>query len=187
MLVSELVLDSKKSRVRIRTFAEGLLARLAHDLELVCSDLSGRASVNERADGAQTGSATIDVPIAKIAVLGILHGEHVDEQGMSASDRSDCLDKMRKDVFHAGPGAAVHVTVVVEAGAARVRIEPPNGRAVERTVRPEITESGGGLRAKGSIDLSLAAIGSSTVKGPMNAFRVKDKVEILFDVTFYPA
>lgn len=181
----DLVLVPEKSRVRIRTFAEGLFARLAHDLELTCHRLSGRAT--RHATIADAGTATIDVPVNEIEVAGVLHGDRVDERGLSPSDRADCLEKMRKDVFHATGPATVRVHVVMEGGSAQVRVVPPNGRTVEQATRPEVRdEEGGALRVKGALDLSLAAIGSSTVKGPMNAFRVKDRVEVLFDVVFAP-
>lgn len=184
--MADLLLDQAKSRVKIRTFAEGLFAKLAHDLELQCTKLEGKASRSD--DGPTKGTATIDVPVGGIEVAGVLKGDAVDEQGLSAGDRSDCLEKMRKDVFHTGPTGIVRVHVTLDDGSARVRIEPPNGRAVERTMRPNVTEEGAGrVRVRGALDVSLAAIGSATVKGPMNAFRVKDRVEILIDVTFYPA
>jgi len=184
--VAELLLDPAKSRVRIRTFAEGLFAKLAHDLELTCAKLEGRASRND--ESTTVGTATVDVPVGGIEVAGILKGDSVDERGLSPSDRADCLEKMRKDVFQASASATVRVHVVMDAGAARVRIVPPNGRAIERAVRPTVSDDGDGrVRVKGALDVSLASIGSATVKGPMNAFRVKDRVEILFDVVFYPA
>jgi hypothetical protein len=178
--VPDLLLDPAKSRIRIRTFAEGLFAKLAHDLELTCTRLEGKASPNER-------TATVEVAIGGIDVAGVLKGDAVDERGLSAADRADCLEKMRKDVFQSGPSATVRVEAAMAGDSARVRIVPPNGRAIERNMRPTVTDEEGRVRVKGALDVSLAAIGSATVKGPMNAFRVKDRVEILFDVTFYPA
>jgi hypothetical protein len=37
-------------------------------------------------------------------------------------------------------------------------------------------------RVSGRLELSIAGLGGGTVKGPMNAFRVKDTVEVLFDL-----
>jgi hypothetical protein len=183
--VTELLLDPAKSRVRIRTFAEGLFAKLAHDLELTCGKLEGRASRND--DSLTIGTATVDVPVGGIEVAGVLKGDTVDERGLSPSDRTDCLEKMRKDVFQCGPSGTVRVHVVLDGGSARVKIVPPNGRSIERTARPTVTDDGEGrVRVKGAVDVSLASIGSATVKGPMNAFRVKDRVEILFDIVFAP-
>ena len=183
--MTDLVLDPGKSRVRIRTYAEGLFARLAHDVELTCTKLSGRAT---RAEGIPpSGTANVEVPIGGIDVVGYLHGGRVDEgRKLLQIERDEILSKMRKDAFHSDASAVVRVEATLEGGSARVKIVPPNGTSVEHTVRPKVTEETGAVRLEGTFDLSLKAIGSSTVKGPMNAFRVKDRVEILFEVVFAP-
>ncbi len=184
--MTKLTVDPEKTQVRIRTFAEGLFSRLAHDLELVCRGIEGTA---ER-PSPESGSATLAVPISKIDVAGTLKSGRVDPSGLSPSDREDVLRKMRHDVFHAkDPGASVRVEATVEAGKARVRVVPPNGRAVERSVpvRLEAATDAGTARVSGRFELSLDALGSDPVKGPMNAFRVKDTVEVAFDVTFVEA
>lgn len=185
--MTKLAVDPEKSSVRIRTFAQGLLSRLAHDLELVCRGIEGTA---ER-PSADRGSADVVVPIAKIDVAGTLKNGRVDPAGLSPSDREDVLRKMRREVFHERDEASSVVRIEAtletgkEAGKARVRVIPPNGRAVERSASVRLEPEGDtGARASGSFELSLDAIGSDPVKGPMNAFRVKDSVEILFDVVF---
>ncbi|MBX3229492.1 MAG: hypothetical protein KIT84_17260 [Labilithrix sp.] len=177
-------LDPNRARIRIRTFAEGLLSRLAHDLELTCRDVTGTAE--DRANDA--GTARLEVPVAKIDVAGTLKNGVVDPNGLSASDREDCLTKMRREVFQAkGASDVVRIEVDVDDGRARIRVIPPNGKAVERIVplRPS-KDDDGAVKATGTVDVSLNAIGSLPVKGPMNAFRVKDRVEVLFDVAFVP-
>jgi hypothetical protein len=181
--VTKLVLDAERSRIRIQTFAEGLFARLAHDLELVCRGVSGSG---ERADD-ERASANLEIPIAKIEVGGTLKDGRVDPNGLSPSDREDCLSKMRSDVFHLAEGKSgvVRVEATAAAGKARVRVIPPNGRAVDGLVTLRVTSEGASsVRVAGSFAISLNAIGSASVKGPMNAFRVKDAVELLFDVVF---
>ncbi len=179
--MTKLVLDPAKSRIRLHTFAEGLLARLAHDLELECRGISGTA---ERAEG-DSGSATLEAPIGGIEVNGTLEKGRVDPRGLSASDRSDVLGKMKRDVFHVEEGV-VRVEAKLEAGRASVRVVPPRGRAVEQSVSVRVELDGGATRVSGMLPLSLSAIGSDTVKGPMNAFRVKDTIEVHFDVVFVP-
>lgn len=178
----KLVLDALKSHVRIHTYAEGLLARLAHDLELECRCLSGHAE--RLAEDKATGA--IEVPIASIEVTGTLKHGRVDPHGLSASDRDDVLDKMRREVFHRS-GGVVRVEATLDGGKAHVRVVTPNGRAVERSVGVRLDSSDGGAqRVSGSLEISLQAIGSDAVKGPMNAFRVKDRVDVVFDVVFRP-
>lgn len=184
--MTDLVLDPGKSRVRIRTYAEGLFARLAHDVELTCTKLSGRATRAE--GGPPSGTASLEVPLGGIDVAGYLHGGRLDEgRKLLQIERDEILSKMRKDAFHADASAIVRVEATLDGGSARVRIVPPNGKSVEHTLRPNVTEESGAVRLEGTFDLSLSAIGSSTVKGPMNAFRVKDRVELSFDLVFAPA
>jgi len=178
-------LDSKHATITIRTFAEGLLSRLAHDLELVCREVTGTAE--DRGNGA--GSARLEIPIAKIEVAGTLKSGTVDPNGLSRSDRDDCIGKMRREVFQVrGASDVVKIEADVEDGRARIRLVMPNGSTVEQVMplRPTTAEDGS-LCIRGVVDLSLTAIGSWPVKGPMNAFRVKDRVEVIFDVAFQPA
>jgi hypothetical protein len=172
-----LVFDSDKSKIRIRTFAEGLLARLAHDLELVATKTSGHGT---------RASATVEVDIHAIDVAGVLEKDgRVDDRGLSPSDKHDCLDKMRREVFRAKPGDVVRVEATLDGKRARLAITTPNGRTVERSAGVDVRdEDGGGVRVKGKVEISLASIGSERVKGPMNAFRVKDIVEVHFDAVF---
>jgi hypothetical protein len=176
--VSALVLDNAKSTVKIHTFAEGLFARLAHDIELVCTKISGTAD-------AEKASATLEVAIEGIEVVGVLEDGRVDERKLSAKDKSDIVEKMKKEVFHAS--GVVRVEATLDGTSARVRVVPPKGRTVERNVSIEKRDEDGGVRVKGKVPLSLSAIGSDPVKGPMNAFRVKDEVHVLFDVVLMPS
>ncbi|HVH43078.1 MAG TPA: hypothetical protein VM925_12075 [Labilithrix sp.] len=183
--MTKLVIDSERSRIRIQTFAEGLFARLAHDLELVCRECTGSA---ERVSD-DRGSANLEIPISKIDVSGTLKNGHVDPNGLSPSDRADCLAKMRKDVFHVSGDAreVVRIEATAEGGKARVRVTPPNGRGVDGAVTVRIVSDADTVRVSGRFAVSLDAIGAAPVKGPMNAFRVKDAVELLFDVVFREA
>ncbi len=185
--VTDLVLDPARSRVRIHTFAEGLFARLAHDLELVCGELSGHAT--RSADGHPgAGSASIEAPLSGFAVAGTLGRDgRVDDRGLGPSEKRDCLAKMCSDVFHARPGGMVLVQLQLAGASARVRVVPPNGKAIEIVMQPEVQAAEpDAVRASGSFEISLMAIGADVVKGPLGAFRVKDRVKVLFDVTFAP-
>lgn len=180
---TSLVVDEQASTVRLRTFAEGLFAKLAHDLELSCRGIRGTATRTGEDDRA--GTVTIEVPIHRIEVAGTVKDGRVDASGLSPSDRTDCLAKMQKDVFHTqSRDAVVRVEATLDGGKARLRVCPPNGKEVERIVMIETRRDGSQVHAKGKFELSLSAIGSDTVKGPMNAFRVKDHIEVAFDVVF---
>jgi hypothetical protein len=167
-----LELDADKSRIRIRTYAEGMFARLAHDLELVCDGLRGTSDAHR---------ATLEVDVGRIAVAGVLRGESVDPRGISENDKKDCLAKMRREVFPAGD--LVRVEATLDGARAAVVVRMPDGRSTTTTIPVEVD----GHRVKGSLALSLSKLGAPVVKGPMSAFRVRDTVEILFDVSFATA
>lgn len=179
-----LVLDPAGSRVHVRTFAEGLFARLAHDLELACRDVEGEGHY---APDAGSGSATLEVPITGIYVVGVRKGAAVDEQGLSPSDKHDAIEKMRHDVFHTtAQDARVRVEASLDQGKARVRVVAPSGRSTEVTLAPRLRSEGDVVHVAGTFPVSLQALGSDVVKGPMGAFRVKDLVEIDADLAFRP-
>jgi hypothetical protein len=182
-----LVLDPARSRVRVQTFAEGMFARLAHDLELECEGLTGSAAPQ----GSGGYTAVVSAPVDRIVVRGVIKGQRVDPAGIKDSDRDDIVQKMRKEVFHAtSSGAVVRVEVDLADGSPaperrlQVRIVPPHGRAIEQTITAAIPSLD---RAAGSLRLRLSALGSDPVKGPMNAFRVKDEVVVHFDLVFVRA
>ncbi len=170
----------------MRTFAEGLFSRLAHDLELTCTRPTGHADVDR---DASTATISIDVPLDRLEVRGTVRKDgSVDVDGLTASDRRDVLAKMKSDVFHASGGVITINAKLESDGKARVTVTPPNGNALDKTITPQslkLEESA--CTASGKVDVSLHALGSDTVKGPMNAFRVKDGVEVHFNVTFVPA
>jgi hypothetical protein len=161
-------LDPARSSIRIRIFAEGLFARLAHDLELACDSLDG---------GVDGDTARVAFAIEDILVAGTISRGRVDPEGLSPGERRDCLAKMRADVFHAEKG-------MIEVVASRARtghIRLPNGRRVDLALTELHVD---GTRARGSAAISLRALGSDVVKGPMNAFRIKDRIEVTFDLQF---
>lgn len=183
-MVSAFVLDASRSRVRIYTFAEGLLARLAHDLELVSSHLSGVAS-STTSDGTTIGTASVEAPLDAVTIAGALGADgRIDPGALSASDQRDALSKMKHDVFHTGAGAVIRIDAQYDGASARIRLTTPNGTSFTATAHPAVQAMGDAVHAKGTFEVSLSALGSHVVKGPMGAFRVKDRVKVAFEVVF---
>lgn len=175
-----LIVEAPSSKLAIRTRTTGMLARLAHDLELVASDIRGR--VNREADGF---SGELIVPVAGIRVAGQLHGDRLDSAGISSSDRLEIERKIREEVF---PGVKEihvrghgrewnHVDAVVESGLGKQSIP----------IAMRGGEADGRIRMTGRTELSLAKLGVREIKGPLGAFKVKDAVEVLFEITLRPA
>lgn len=161
-------LDSEKTTLTVRTKAEGFLSKLAHDLELRAHDLSGTFDA---------GRGTVRVPIDGLRVVGAVKRGKVDTTVLSTRDKAD-IEKRVVDEVLAG---ATHVEVDVEVDDARAKltVRAPSGT---QTVQCTLTRED--HRARGACELSLSALGIHTVKGPMGAFRVADRVEIAFDAVF---
>ncbi len=167
-------LDAARSRLVIHTFAEGLFSALAHDLELVARDLSGEAS--------ETGAASAELRIAVhgLEVRGAVKRGKLDEGALSASDRDAIRRQIQDDVFRRG--REVLARGELEGTRARIRVTAPTGEAdVSCDVEILRNESRG---VRGTVDVSLRALGVAPVKGPLGAFKLSDRVRVTFDLVF---
>ena len=176
------LVDDSAATLTLRTRAEGLLARLAHDLEITAAGLGGKATL----DG-ESWTADLSVPVASLRVVGALHGEELDREALSASDRAQIEQKMREDVFFAG----ATIVTASASGASLMRGEATITIA-SRSQRVPITLSaaplvGGAARVTGRFTLSLDRLGAKPIKGPLGAFRVKDAVEVVFAIPLVSA
>jgi hypothetical protein len=175
-----LIIDSANSKLSIRTRATGMLARLAHDIELAAADIRGQAVRND-----EGFSGELVVPVSGLRVVGQLHGDRLDPAGISNSDRLEIERKIREEVFLGtkeihlrGRGTAWN--------RADVTVETTRGKmSVPISIRG--SEADGRVRISGRTELSLAALGVREIKGPVGAFKVKDAVEVLFEIILRPA
>lgn len=174
-----MIVDSSASKLAIRTRATGMLARLAHDLELEVSDVRGEV---RRSDDSFTGQ--LIVPVDRIRVVGRLHGDRVDRGGISASDCGEIERKIRAEVFpgvkeiqvRGGGREWKQIDVTIDSGLGKT--------SVPMSIRG--TEADRQIRITGRTELSLAKLGVREIKGPLGAFRVKDAVEVLFEIILRP-
>ena len=82
-------------------------------------------------------------------------------------------------------GAEVRVAATLAGDRASLEVRTPLGvQAASASVR---VERGPTIRVRGECELSLRALGVPPVRGPAGAFRLADRVQILFDVSFRPA
>jgi hypothetical protein len=177
MSAQTLLVDSAASLISLRTRAEGLLARMAHDLEIAAPLLRARAT----RDG-EAWTADLSVAVASLRVVGVLHGADLDRAALSASDRAQIEQKMRQDVFFGGVHeiSAAARGATLTSGEATITLGARSQHVPLRlTLAPR---SEGKLAATGQLTLSLEKLGVKPIKGPLGAFRVKDVVEIRFSI-----
>jgi hypothetical protein len=161
-------LDPERTRVLLRTEAEGLLSALAHDLEIRAHDVTGSFEGTH---------GSVEVPVDGLRVVGAVKRGQVDPAVLTARDRGDIERRICEEVLTGG--ARVEVDVELAGDLVKLVVRAPRGtQAVSCGVRRE------GNRARGECDLSLSALGVGSVRGPMGAFRVSDRVTVTFDAYF---
>ncbi len=171
-------LDAERSALTIRTRAEGLLARVAHDLELRAGTLAGDF---------EGDSGRVRVPIAGLRVVGAVKRGALHEGALSASDKAE-IERRIREVVLAGSDE-VHVDVTLTGTRASLRVHAPRGtQQLECEVQREDAGSAdrGGVRVRGRCALSLAALGVAPIKLPLGAGRVADAVEVRFEAQLVP-
>lgn len=183
--MTKLTLDSASSKLTIHTWAEGMLSALAHDLELTAGGLS--------ASGSQDGDEfdlELTVPVSSIRVRGTVKGGQVDESGLKPGDKADVEKKIQKDVLKVTSVVAkvrgkaaegdteVRCDVNVEVGKGRSSV--PTRASVERKASGEVV-------AKGSAMVKLSELSIKPIKGPLGSFKLKDGVEVSYELILKPA
>lgn len=180
---SALIPDTNKdaSRLVLRTRTSGILARFAHDLEIVATEVLFRAFV----DG-DTWTGEVSIPVASLRVAGVLKGgDKLDTSVLSASDQAEIEQRIRGEVLAGGPEVKVKASgqsrdrgeAVVSIGSQSARF--PLSQSVE-------AREGGGARVSGRCDISLKALGIHEVKGPLGAFKVSDTIEVVYSLSLIP-
>jgi hypothetical protein len=172
-------LDASRSRLAIYTEAEGLFSALAHDLELIAGDLQGEASGSE---------ATVRVAVAAIRVSGVMKRGKLDPSVLSRGDQEAIERQIRDEILRGREvvargtleGNRAAIAIEVGAGTAKVRCDVTVERGPSETSQAKEAST----RMRGAAEVSLAALGAPTVKGPLGAFRVKDRVRVVFDLVF---
>ena len=178
-MTTRLTVDATASTVRVHTRATGVLARLAHDLELTARGLRGEAS-----DQGSTWTAELTIPVAQLRVAGTLRGDRLDPNALSSADRAEIERKLQAEVLGRDEVLVKASGTDRDAGQAEVTVR---GRSAPAHLALRVTEQGQGLRVQGETELRLSALGIAEIRGPLGAFKVKDEVRVLFDLVLAPA
>jgi hypothetical protein len=179
--VSHFVLDPSASKLHIFTFAEGLFARLAHDLRLTVTE------ANLTAERAPSGEAKVhgSFPLSAIRVDGVMKDGTLREDVLTSKDCAEILEKMKSEVFG---GARSDATLKIEAtltgDTVRLVVAGPNGRSSTGSSKVTGASAEGSETVHGNVELSVRELSGHDVKGPLGAFRIADHVRVAFDAKF---
>lgn len=156
-------IDPDRSRVVVSVRAEGMLARLAHDIRLEARDVEGERTADE---------IRARFPVGSLRVLeSSRHGKDA-YAPPKPDDARDIEHRVRTVALAGGDtvevvGTREQVEVIAPRGAQRVR---PDHLVVQDA------------RVRGSCALSLSALGTGKIDVPLGAVRVADEVIVDFDI-----
>jgi hypothetical protein len=118
--------------------------------------------------------------VASLRVAGTLHGDRLDEAGLSAADRAEIERKLRSEVL------TVRDVVARGRGTSRERADLTVTAHVSPVTVPTTfaVRDGdtGRFSVTGRAQVSLRALGVAEVKGPLGAFKLEDAVEVFYDL-----
>ncbi len=162
-------IDGRASRVRVRTRATGLFARVAHDLELEASELEG--TVEHDGDAWRL---ELVCTVRGLRVAGVVRQGKLDRGVLSASDVAEIERKLKEEVLL---GARIEVRGAGDRRRGELTVTAPRGEQ-KVAVSPRITIAGAATTAEAEACLSLARLGIAEIKGPLGAFKVHDEVAV---------
>ncbi len=176
-----LALDPARSTLRVWTFKDGLLARLAHDLSL---EATGLRSTLEPAEGGDR--VELDVPADGLRVRGqVVRGE-VTPLG----------DKEHREIEGNARGprvldAARHPTVRFRGAGRRegerVRVEGTlelHGVTRPLSVEGRWREAAGALEVEGEVELRPSEWGIAPYTALLGALKVQDRVRVTWSLRY---
>lgn len=157
--------------VRVLTFKEGLLSRVAHDLSLRL----------ERHRVATDGSRLeADLYPESLVVEGAIRGGQLDPALLSEADKRDIGVNIREKVLHTSTHPAIELRADVFRTDGRIELGGPLrmlGRPVE--IRFEVRELDG--KWSGEVELVPSHWGIQPFKALLGAIKVQDRVVVRFD------
>lgn len=171
MTMGQRVVDTRASEILIRTRAEGMLARLAHDLEIRVADFKAEVEREE-----ERWRIDLRIPVDQLHVAGVLKRGRVDTNTLSAREVREIEKKIRREVF-----AGLHEVRVDGSGhnaEGDLTVHGPRGTQ-SLFVRLNLSESSEDHTVvQGRLSVSLRRLGIKEVKAPLGAFKVSDAIEI---------
>ncbi len=174
-------LDTSGSTFEIFTSADGLLARLAHDLRL--SVTVGELQVER--DGEHT-TVRARVHTDALRVDGVMKDGALRETVLSAHDREEILAKMRTEVF-GGRDGVVELDGKLQGESFTAILRAPTGRSAKVSCKVSLRTEAERAHVQGAFEVSLKGLAGHDIKGPLGAFRVSDHVRVTFDARFVHA
>ena len=163
-------LDASKSRVLVETQASGLLAAIAHDLRIEAPIAEATSADGER--------CTARFDVANMKVIASSRHKTGAWSSPSPSDAKDIEGRIQRELFEGCSVISVEGTLDGARSTLIVRARHAQTVDVPIVVERETNQ----LRATGTCELSLSALGTGKVHVPFGAIKLVDRVVVTFDV-----
>lgn len=179
-------LKPENSTLDVWTFKEGLLSKVAHDLQIAASGLEGEATVEQG-----KFSLKISIPVDKLAVKGSVHDGKTtpmsdkDHREIETTTKgSAVLDaaKFPKIVYSAeGKGDPLAGPLQADGTLAL------KGASKPVPVQLKVKNEGGKLSVAGEVTFKQTAFGIKPYSAMLGTLKVKDEVRISWSLSLVPA
>jgi hypothetical protein len=169
--VASYTVDPERSSITLKTRAKGLLSALAHDLELRATIARGTAT---REGDEWTGE--LFVAPSSIKVIGAIKSGKTSP--LSKIEVDLCEKRIVSEVF----AGVAEIAVKARGTLADPKIEITAKRTT--SAKMKVTMRGEVLEGRGVV--SIQALGLPEVKAPLNAFTVRDEVDLEASLTLTP-
>lgn len=166
-------LGPRDGRVLVNVYKDGVAAKMGHDLTLLANSWSGRADLNPEAH--ESSSIQVSVEINSLEVLEGRGGA----KALSEGDKADIKKNIGKTL---GAGTVTFSSTRVSGFLPRLSVEgnlTVNGQS--RPVTLDLTVDEGG-RAKGTTSFNQTHFGIKPFSAMLGALKVKDAVDVSFDI-----
>jgi len=167
-------------KMSVYTFKEGLLSKLAHDLLIDVTDFKVNVDVPE--SGFTSGSLELEIQANSLKVDCAMKDGKQQPDTLKEKDIADIEADMAKKVLHPDKYPTVNFTskaIQVKDGGYHINGEL-SLHGVKKSIDFDVDTSGGGL--KGRFTIIQTDYGIKPFKAMMGTLKIKDKVDIGFDL-----
>lgn len=158
--------------VRVFTFKEGLLSRVAHDLEISVQ----RASLTR-----DENRVRVECDAGSLSVVGVVVDGRTDPHGLSQGQYREIEDTVRTKILH----VARHPRVVFEGALTQGEVDlrlDGTLTLVGRSLPLSLTGRRADGRVTGDVELAPSRWGIEPYRALLGAIKLRDRVRVRFDV-----
>lgn len=166
-------LGPRDGKVLVNVYKDGVAAKMGHDLTLQANKWSGQADLNPEAASACSIQVSVDIDS-----LEVLEGRG-GAKSLSEGDKADIKKNIGKTL---GKGTVSFASTGISGSPPRLSVQGNltiNGQSRPVTLDLTVDDSG---RAKGTTSFNQTQFGIKPFSAMLGALKVKDAVDVSFDI-----